>query len=105
MTMYQPGDRVWLRTTREMLARLIDPDASSGVVLWLIEVEGGLRMLARGSVAAGGRWFESADRPADSRGDIGRGERKCAPALTLALGSPLTFGRRQCLGLPVHEDR
>jgi hypothetical protein len=35
MTMYQPGDRVWLRTTAgEMFARLI-------------EVEGGPRMLAR----------------------------------------------------------
>ena len=38
---YQQGDRVWLRTTAsEMLARLIDPDARSGMVLWLIEVEG-----------------------------------------------------------------
>ena len=46
--MYQPGDRVWLRTTAgEMFARLIDPDARSGVVIWLIEVEGGPRMLAR----------------------------------------------------------
>jgi hypothetical protein len=41
MTMYQPGDRIWLRTTgSEMLARLLDPDARSGMVLWLIEVEG-----------------------------------------------------------------
>jgi hypothetical protein len=48
MTMYQPGDRVWLRTAGgEMLARLIDPDARSDVVIWLIEVEGGPRMLAR----------------------------------------------------------
>lgn len=46
--MYQPGDRVLLRTTAgEMLARLIDSDSSSGIVVWLIEVEGGPRLLAR----------------------------------------------------------
>ena len=48
MTMYQPGDRVRLRTTGSaMLAGLIDPDASCGVVVWLIEIEGGPRILAR----------------------------------------------------------
>jgi hypothetical protein len=46
--MYQPGDRVWLGATAgEMVARLTDPDASSGVDLWLIEVESGPRLLAR----------------------------------------------------------
>ena len=45
--LYQSGDRIWLRNTGgEMLARLIDPDARSGVVIWLIEAEGGSRMLA-----------------------------------------------------------
>jgi hypothetical protein len=38
----------WLRTTAgEMLATVIDPDASSGQVIYLIEVEGGPRLLAR----------------------------------------------------------
>ena len=42
--LYQSGDRIWLRNTGgEMLARLIDPDARSGVVIWLIEAEGGSR--------------------------------------------------------------
>jgi hypothetical protein len=46
--MYQTGDRIWLRTTAgEILTRLIDPDARSGAVIWLIEVEDRPRMLAR----------------------------------------------------------
>lgn len=45
--MYQPGEKVWLSTTAgEMLARLIDPDSSSGIVVWLVEVDGGPRLLA-----------------------------------------------------------
>ena len=46
--MYQPGEKVWLKTTAsEMLATVIDPEYKSGVVIYLIEVEGGPRLLAR----------------------------------------------------------
>ena len=79
--MYQPGDRVWLRTTAgEMLARLIDPDAKSGVVIWLIEVEGGPRMLARED-------FGQRTKPTWSSGEVMPSRRTyvIAAAMTLVL--------------------